>query len=95
MKTSLSKIVFILASFVILAGLMGNAAIAEDIPRINKDELKAMLGNPDVVVLDVRSGRDWSSSEFKIQGADRADPSDFSAWAEKYPAEKTLVLYCA
>ena len=95
MKLKMSKTVLILVIFVFLAGLAGKAAIAGDIPRITKDELKEMLGNPDVVILDARSGRDWSSSEFKIQGADRADPADFSAWAEKYPVEKTIVLYCA
>ena len=95
MKTNPSKIRLILAAMVILAVFIGKAAIAEDIPRINKDDVKKTLGNPDVVVLDVRSGKDWSSSEFKIQGADRADPGDFSSWHSKYPVEKTIVLYCA
>lgn len=95
MKTNLCKTVLILTSFVILAALTGEAARAADVPRMTKEDLKAMVDDPDVIILDARSGRDWSSSEFKIQGADRADPADFSSWAEKCPPEKTIVLYCA
>jgi rhodanese-like protein len=95
MKTSLSKIVLILASFVILAAMTGEAARAADVPRMTKEDLKAMLGDPDLIILDVRAGRDWNSSEFKIQGAERANPSDFSSWAGKYQVSQTIVLYCA
>jgi predicted sulfurtransferase len=95
MKTTLSKIVLILASIVILAAMTGEAARAADVPRMSKEDLKAMLGDPDLIILDVRAGRDWDSSEFKIQGAERANPSDFNTWAGKYPAAKTIVLYCA
>jgi rhodanese-related sulfurtransferase len=47
------------------------------------------------MILDVRTGGDWKSSEFKIKGAVRANPYDFDKWAEVYPKNKTLVLYCA
>lgn len=67
-------------------------AFASSHGAITTDELNAMLGS-DVVVLDVRSGRDWSSSEFKIKGAVRANPSEFSNWAMKYPPDTKLVLY--
>lgn len=49
----------------------------------------------DLVILDVRSGRDWSASEVKITGAVRANGDDFDNWANSYPKEKTIVLYCA
>jgi len=71
------------------------SALATDVDTIDKDELKSMLGSEDTVILDVRAGRDWSSSEFKIQGAIRADPGDVSAWAGDYAKDKTIVLYCA
>jgi rhodanese-related sulfurtransferase len=58
-------------------------------------ELKDMLGSQDLVILDVRSGRDWSTSEVKITGAVRANGDDFGSWANSYPKEKTIVLYCA
>jgi rhodanese-related sulfurtransferase len=69
--------------------------LAVDVPVIDKDELKQMLGSEDLIVIDVRAGRDWSSSEFKIQGALREDPDDVEAWAGKYAKDKNIVLYCA
>lgn len=59
------------------------------------DELKQQLGSDEIVILDVRAGRDWSTSEFKIQGAMRADSEEFDSWATTYPKDKKLVLYCA
>ncbi len=64
-------------------------------PRITKEEVKARLGAPDLIVIDVRQGGDWSASDMKIAGAVREDPKAFSQWADKYPKDKTLVLYCA
>lgn len=72
-----------------------SSSFAVSVDTMNKDELKSMLGSENVLVLDVRAGRDWSSSEFKIKGAIREDPGDVSAWAGKYEKEKTIVLYCA
>ena len=54
-----------------------------------------MLGNPDLIILDVRSGMDWTDSDLKIKGAIREEPDDIKSWANKYPKNKTLVLYCA
>ena len=71
------------------------SAFAADVATVDKDELQAMLGSEDLIVLDVRAGRDWSSSEFKIQGAIREEPEDAEAWAGKYEKDKTIVLYCA
>jgi rhodanese-related sulfurtransferase len=64
-------------------------------PRITKDELKVMLGNPDLVIIDVRTQRDWTESDSKIEGALREDPEAVESWAKKYPQGKTIVLYCA
>jgi hypothetical protein len=75
--------------------MLGQLAIAAEVPRMTKEELKSKLDNPDVVIVDVRVGKDWKGSEFKIKGAVRGNPAEFSSWAEKYPKDKTLVLYCA
>jgi len=72
-----------------------STALAADVPRITKEELKSRLGDRDVVILDVRRSGDWKASSSKIQGAVREDPADVDSWAAKYPKEKTLVLYCA
>ena len=49
--------------------------------------------NADLVIIDDRTGADWSASEFKIKGAVREDPGKVEAWMEKYPKDKTLVFY--
>ena len=66
-----------------------------DAPRITKDKLKAMLGAPDLLLIDVRYGNDWTESDLKIKGAVREDPKTFDSWANKLPKDKTLVFYCA
>ena len=83
----------ILPLLMLLTGISSSAA--KDVPMMTKEELKAQLDNPDIMILDVREGRDWKSSEFKIKGASRADPNEFEKWAETYPKDKTLILYCA
>ena len=88
----MKKLLVLLAFFLFATAL---PALAADVPTISKDELKAQLGSPDLVLLDVRSGRDWSSSEFKIRGAVRASGKEFGKWSQHYPKDKTLVLYCA
>ncbi|NIO16662.1 MAG: hypothetical protein GTN70_06635, partial [Deltaproteobacteria bacterium] len=73
----------------------GEVSVADSVPRMAKEELKELIGSSDVVVLDVRTDFDWVSDKFKIKGAVREHPGDFETWSEKYPKEKTIVLYCA
>ena len=68
---------------------------AGEVPKINKEELKAMLDKENVVIIDVRIGKDWKASESKIKGAVREEPKKAKSWAIKYDKEKTYVLYCA
>lgn len=69
---------------------------AEEAPRISMEEIKGMMGNPDLIVLDVRYGKDWDDSKEKIKGARREDPKKSTkGWADPYPKDKTIVLYCA
>ena len=83
----------ILPMLMLLTGI--SMSVAKDVPKITKEELKAQLDSSDVMILDVRKGKDWKSSEFKIKGAIRANPKEFDKWAEAYPNNKTLILYCA
>jgi hypothetical protein len=66
-----------------------------DVPKISTDQLKSMLGNPDIAVIDVRSAHDWNGATTKIKGAVREDASQVAQWAAKYQKDKTIVLYCA
>jgi len=76
-------------------GVLATFARSADVPRMTKDELKAMLDNPDLVILDVRAQSDWKGDESKIKGAVREDPESVKSWAGKYSKDKTFVLYCA
>ena len=73
---------------------MASSAWSDDL-IMDKDALNAMLSQPDLVVLDVRTGRDWSSSEFKIKNAMRAPVGEYKDWSASLPKDKTLVTYCA
>ncbi len=77
-----------------IAGISGVQTDAQVAPRITKEELKARLDNPDVIIIDVRIGRDWNDSTLKIKGALREDPRDVSSWMNKYSRDKTIVFYC-
>lgn len=87
------KKLFVLLAFFLFTSAL--PALAADIPTMSKEELKSRLNSPDLVILDVRSGRDWSASEFKIQGAVRAPGEQLTVWSKHYKKNKTLVLYCA
>jgi uncharacterized protein YggE len=79
-----------------LAGCFQNMASDEKVPKITKEELGSLLGNPDLVVVDVRVNSEWKKSEHKMKGAVREDPEKaIDSWADKYPKEKTLVFYCS
>jgi len=79
----------------VFMGLFALAASAGDTPRMTKEELKAMMDDPNLVILDVRTGGDWKDSESKIKGAIREEPREVKVWAKKYDKSKTYVLYCA
>jgi rhodanese-related sulfurtransferase len=88
--------------FAILTALLGLAMVGaaeiptqEDAPRMTKEDLKALLGSPDLVVLDLRLEEQWKFSNRKILGAVHENPTVPDTWMDKYPKEKTLVLYCA
>jgi rhodanese-related sulfurtransferase len=79
---------------IILMVLAASPLFAASVPTMDKDELKSLLGSENLVILDVRTGRDWSTSEFKIKDAQRVNGRDLSA-AMTYPKDNTFVFYCA
>ena len=94
MKERLSKVLTVLLVLAFMA-LFAKTAVAEEVSRMPKEELRAMLDNPDVVIIDVRTGKDWKNSQSKIKGAIREKPKKAKSWADKYDKDKTYVLYCA
>jgi len=85
-----------IAVLAILAMGIHGVWAAEKVPRMTKEQLKELVGKPDLVILDVRSSSDWGKGQTKILGAVREDPGKpTKIWAEKYAKDKTIVLYCA
>ena len=81
----------------IIALTIGSTGLsrAADVQRMEKNGLREVLNEPDVIVLDVRTGGDWNASDRKIRGAIRQDPYKVKDWMKNYPKNKTLVFYCA
>lgn len=78
-----------------MTGLFTTYTISADVPMMTKEQLKAMLGNPDLVILDFRLGSDYFSSDLKIKGAVRAIGNCSGEAVSQYPKEKVFVFYCA
>jgi hypothetical protein len=92
----MKKILFLVTlSIVFMAAGCTMFEKSGDAPLMTKEQLKAKLGSPDLLIIDVRYGKDWTDSDLKIKGAIREDPKVFDSWATKYPKDKTLVFYCA
>ena len=91
----MGKGLFIVVSIIFfMVGILTAFAKSAEAPRMPTDELKAMLGSPDLVIVDVRYGKDWTDSDVKIKGAVREDPHQLDSWTKKYPQDKTTILYC-
>ena len=89
-------ITLLLGVSVALFGLGAHLAKATSpVAKMTKEELKTALDDPNVVIVDVRIGKDWKASESKIKGAMRVDPAQVPSLADQYPKDKTLVFYCA
>ena len=94
-KNSLLRLIGILTGLAVISLFIMPVSFAGDVLKITKEELQKILSDSDVVILDVRQGKDWKSSEFKIKGAIRENPNKLDAWIAKYPKNKKFVLYCA
>jgi hypothetical protein len=93
MKSLMAAMAALLLSLFSVA-VMAQVTTEEDVPRITKEELKALLGRTDVVILDVRLEDQWKAADRKIPGAVHEDPArDAASWLNKYPKDKTVVLY--
>jgi hypothetical protein len=96
MGRKLTLLFVVVLATVVAWSVMGfNEGIAgvEDVPRMNVEELKSILGSPDVVVLDVRFGGE--SAPKRILGSVFENPDKIDTWSSKYPKGKKIVLYCS
>ncbi len=70
--------------------LVSTSAFSQEVTKLSKDEVRRMLGNPDLILVDLQHDGD-----LRIQGAVREDSKHVTFWMGKYPIHKTLVFYCA
>ena len=79
----------------VLSWMLVTIVQTEEIPRMTKEELKGMLGKPELIIIDVRANADWAGSKLKIKGAVREHPRKVASWMDRYSKDKTIVFYCA
>ena len=93
MKRTISAVFKLLVALTLVAAGSLNALSGGSAPRITTEKLKSMLGDPKLVIVDVRRNLDWNSSEYKIKGAVRADPTKVESWASSFGKDETFVIY--
>lgn len=81
-----------LISIFLFVGLFAAFAWSAYVPMMTKDELRAMLGNPDLVILDVRLGSDYFASDIKIKSALRPEYGTKKIVPPEY-FDKIIVIY--
>jgi hypothetical protein len=94
-KPSRYSVLAVYIASILFFCVLSPALTADDVPRMDKDELKALLDNPDVTILDARTPLAWDQSENKIKGAHRLDKSNADNVEKTYPKDKTIVVYCS
>ncbi len=62
---------------------------------VDRETARHWLGNLDYLFIDVRSNKEWESSQEKIERARHLDPDRISSWGKEVPKGKKLVLYCS
>ena len=91
-------ILLAVSATLLFAGCKGEEdpkASGEPSLELSKEALKGRLGDPELIVIDVRMTQAWEDCDSKITGARREDPAKLSTWAEYYGKDKTIVLYCS
>jgi len=78
----------------VLVLLLVLSAVAADVPRLTKEEVKGLLGKPDVTIIDVRA-EGVQPGDVKIVGAVVKDPTKVEEWGKDFSKAQTLILYCS
>ena len=68
----------------------------DSIPRMTIQELKGKMDSGDrIVILDVRTAEDYSTSPYKIRGAIRIPLDQLKSRYTELPAAAEIVAYCS
>ena len=82
----------LLLLFLTFAIARGQALAAQpEVKYIGPADLKGMLGDPNLVIIDTSKG--WWTYDQKIVGS-LVFPEEVSSWAPQIPKDKKIVLYC-
>lgn len=92
-KLSISKTLLLATMLIGVLGIVNSSYAGTSYQRIDKVALNDFLGSKNVIVVDVREGRDWESSKYKIKGAIRLEPTDPKVSDVPLPKDKTLIFY--
>jgi predicted sulfurtransferase len=93
----LLKGLFISLFFVLLNQLIASVVLSatDVVPRITVQELKAKIDKgDDVVIIDVRAGREYEDSKIKIKGAVRIPIVKLEDRISELPRDKEIITYC-
>jgi len=94
-KSSTTLVIFMLVGATLLFSASAGSQDDPVVLRITLNDLKARLQDPEFVIIDVRGPDYLKPGEPKIPGAVVEDPKLIDQWADKYPKDKTLILYCS
>lgn len=84
----------IFSGVIVCTVLTAPLSSAEDMGLVTVQELRQMLSNSNVIVVDVRAQSDWDNSDNRITGALRENPKNVTFWMHNYPSNKKLIFYC-
>ncbi len=95
----MKKMKWLLPLVLLALGLMVAPCLAAEpelqVNLIDKDILKGMLGDPNLLIIDARHGHEWSKSTRKIKGALRFSPDGVASWGPLLPKDRKIVVYCS
>lgn len=62
---------------------------------ITPSDLKPLIENKVVTVLDVRRQSDFDADKVKLPGAHWKNPDQMAEWSQTLPKDREVVVYCA
>jgi hypothetical protein len=85
----------VLLIIMVLISIPVIAASVDNVQRMTVQELKAKMDRgEDIVILDVRVGREYDRSPDKIKGAVRISIFQLNDRYRELPMDKEIVAYC-
>lgn len=62
---------------------------------ITPNDLKPLVANKAVTVLDVRRQNDFQADSVTLPGAQWMNPEQMAEWGKRLPKDREVVIYCA